>query len=107
MDAVERIERSTAHAAKAVSGVKPDQLSAPTPCSDFDVKALLNHLFMGMHMLTTAAKTGKAEVLEGDLVGPDPASNTTRHETSSSRPSGSRACSTRTGRCPSPLCPVR
>jgi uncharacterized protein (TIGR03086 family) len=73
MDAVERIERSTAHAAKAVSGVKADQLSAPTPCSDFDVKALLNHLFMGMHMLTTAAKSGKAEVLEGDIVGPDPA----------------------------------
>jgi len=73
MDPVERIEKSTAHAAKAVSAVKPDQLSDPTPCSELDVKGVLNHLLNGMHMLTTAAQTGKAELLGEDLVGADPA----------------------------------
>lgn len=73
MDAIERIEKATEQAAKAVEGVKPEHLSEPTPCSDFDVKALLNHLLAGMHMLTTAAQTGKAEVPDQGLVGPDPA----------------------------------
>ncbi len=69
MEAFERIEKATALASEAVNNVKPDQLSDPTPCSDFDVKALLNHLLGGMGMLTTAAQGGTAEMPQGDLVG--------------------------------------
>lgn len=73
MDAIERLEKSTAHAAGIVRGVKDDHLSNQTPCSEFDVRALLNHLLAGVAMLTAAAQTGKGDRPDGDIVGPDPA----------------------------------
>lgn len=69
MEAYERIEKATALASEAIHNVKPDQLSDPTPCSEFDVKALLNHLLGGMSMLTTAAQGEKAQAPTEDLVG--------------------------------------
>ena len=39
MDPIERIERATAFAAGKVKGVTPDDLTKPTPCSEFDVCA--------------------------------------------------------------------
>jgi uncharacterized protein (TIGR03086 family) len=33
-------------AARVVSGVSPDQLDGPTPCTDWDVRALMNHLIL-------------------------------------------------------------
>ena len=32
------------HAAQVVAGVRPDQLTSPTPCPDYDVAALVDHL---------------------------------------------------------------
>jgi uncharacterized protein (TIGR03086 family) len=69
MDAIERIEKATQQASKAVNAVKPDQLGDPTPCSEFDVRGLLNHLIGGLGMLTTAASGGKAVTPDSDLVG--------------------------------------
>lgn len=36
--------RSYEHAADVVSGVRSDQLQGPTPCPEFDVAALIDHL---------------------------------------------------------------
>jgi len=72
MDPVERIERATAVAAEKVKGVSTADLSKATPCSDYDVRALLNHLIGGLEMLRTAAEGGKAAVPDGDQFGPDP-----------------------------------
>jgi uncharacterized protein (TIGR03086 family) len=72
MEAIERIENATALASEKVHGVKADQLSDPTPCSDFDVRALLNHVIGGLEMLRTAASGGKAAMPEGDQFGSDP-----------------------------------
>jgi len=40
----EAIKNAAAAASKVVAGVRPDQLDGPTPCADFDVRALGNHM---------------------------------------------------------------
>ena len=73
MDAIERLEKATAHAATKVAAIKPDQLSLPTPCAELDVRGLLNHLFAGLEMMTSAAQTGKGTVDPNvDRVADDP-----------------------------------
>ena len=73
MDPIERITRATAFASGKVKGVTAADLSRPTPCPDFDVRALLNHMIGGLAMLTTAAEGGKPPMPEGDQFGSDPA----------------------------------
>ena len=73
MDPIERIDRATAVAGDRVKGVKPADMSQPTPCPDFDVRALLNHMLGGLSMLTAAAAGDEPAVPEGDQVGADPA----------------------------------
>ncbi|MEU7009004.1 TIGR03086 family metal-binding protein [Streptomyces sp. NPDC046332] len=41
----ELLGTAAAHAAPVVRGIADDSLAAPTPCSEYDVRALLNHLF--------------------------------------------------------------
>lgn len=72
MDQIERIERATAFAAEKVKGVTDGDLAKPTPCSEFDVRALLNHVTGGLEMLKVAAEGGKADMPEGDQFGSDP-----------------------------------
>lgn len=68
MDPIELIERATEHTAKIANGVKAEHLDKPTPCSEFDVRGLLNHMLGGLTMLATAAETGTAKPPEGDQV---------------------------------------
>ena len=62
-------------AAGVVAGVRPEQLDGPTPCSEWNVRALLNHMIGGNIMFGTAAKGDAVDpaVFEGDLAGNDPA----------------------------------
>jgi uncharacterized protein (TIGR03086 family) len=46
----------TAHA--AISAVRPDQLDGPTPCPDYDVRALLGHMIT---VLRRVAAVGRGE----------------------------------------------
>ncbi|ASR38354.1 TIGR03086 family protein [Prauserella marina] len=41
---------------RIVEGIRPDQLTAPTPCTDYDVKALCNHLLYWGPRLASAAR---------------------------------------------------
>ena len=43
MESTELLHRALDHATAVVEGVKPDQMSSKTPCSEFDVRTLLNH----------------------------------------------------------------
>ena len=72
MDPIQRIEKATANTSTIVHGVKADQLSAPTPCSEFDVRLLLNHMIGGLDMLRAAAAGDEAKMPEGDQFGDDP-----------------------------------
>lgn len=38
------LDRALATAASVVAGVRPDQLTAPTPCPEMDVRTMLGHL---------------------------------------------------------------
>ncbi|GAA3142114.1 uncharacterized protein (TIGR03086 family) [Kribbella aluminosa] len=77
MDVVELHNRAVANFAELVSGVAADRWPAPTPCPDWDVRALVNHV-VGEERWTPPLMAGKtiAEVgdgLDGDLLGEDPA----------------------------------
>ncbi|HEY9289887.1 MAG TPA: TIGR03086 family metal-binding protein [Microlunatus sp.] len=59
-----------------ISGVTPDQLDRPTPCPDFDVRALIGHLYTGADRVAVMAEGGDAlsipvisELPEVDLAG--------------------------------------
>jgi uncharacterized protein (TIGR03086 family) len=51
-------ERALNGANQLVSSVQPDELSRPTPCADWDVRALITHM-IGTNRNFTAALTGE------------------------------------------------
>ncbi|MDQ1394072.1 MAG: hypothetical protein QOF30_3049 [Acidimicrobiaceae bacterium] len=58
------LHRSFAQAGRVVAGVSPEQLRLPTPCTDFDVTALLGHLVGVGHRI---AGIGRGEPQTGKL----------------------------------------
>lgn len=50
------IDKAVATASEVVGNIKPDQLDAPTPCTEFDVRGLLNHLLFWGPSLNAAAR---------------------------------------------------
>ena len=53
-DPVVLFERATTRAAVVMSGVTGDQLSGPTPCADWDVQQLIDHIVGGTDYLLAA-----------------------------------------------------
>jgi uncharacterized protein (TIGR03086 family) len=50
--------RATEQAAALIRTVRPEQLSSPTPCTEFDVRTLLSHLVGGTHRIATIGEGG-------------------------------------------------
>jgi uncharacterized protein (TIGR03086 family) len=48
-----------------VAAVTPDQLSLPTPCDDYDVRALLSHIIGGLNRIAVAGQGGDALAVSG------------------------------------------
>lgn len=69
----EALERAIATTTSVLAKVDRGQLSAPTPCASWDVKALVNHVVGGMHFFKGAlageAQGGEspADFAEGDF----------------------------------------
>ncbi|MEO8082835.1 MAG: TIGR03086 family metal-binding protein [Ardenticatenales bacterium] len=64
MDLTEPFRNAFDFVARTVAGVNPDQLSRPTPCTEWDVRALAEHLVNGQLRLTAVAA--------GDAAMPEP-----------------------------------
>ena len=77
MEPITHLERAVAQAARIVDGVSDDQLSQPTPCEAWDVRALLAHMLGGALMFGVAAREGAVppavmgEITSPDLIGAD------------------------------------
>ncbi|MER5260144.1 TIGR03086 family metal-binding protein [Streptomyces sp. NPDC002855] len=68
------LKAATAHAVPVVRAIPDDRLAAATPCAEYDVKALVNHLFQVIVQFQALAAKKDAEFGETpDLVaeGPD------------------------------------
>lgn len=60
-------------AVPVVAGIGDDALAASTPCADYDVKALVNHLFKVIVEFQKLAAKGASDFAETpDVVGTDP-----------------------------------
>jgi uncharacterized protein (TIGR03086 family) len=67
---------------KLVEGVSADQMEDPTPCAEWDVRALINH-FVGGATMFAAAFAGEAVEIDDnapmpDMVGDDPVGSFSR-----------------------------
>lgn len=76
MDEVTAFRRASDGYVRRATGVTPDQWSAATPCSEWDVRRLVNHV-AGEYLWVPELMAGKtiADVgtrLDGDLLGDDP-----------------------------------
>src|SRR5579864_8955902 len=56
MDIMQLHQRALDETARLVEGVRPDQMSLPTPCPDWDVRALIAHLVGGNMRWAAMAK---------------------------------------------------
>src|SRR5712692_1867957 len=61
---------------RAVAGIGADQWSAPTPCTEWDVRGLVNHLVAGNWWASELASGATIDEvgsrLDGDVLGADP-----------------------------------
>jgi uncharacterized protein (TIGR03086 family) len=75
-DLVDVHRRALADTGRLVANVSPDDYGKPTPCDDWDVQTLLNHVISGNHWVgeLMAGKTIEevGDRLDGDMVGDDP-----------------------------------
>jgi uncharacterized protein (TIGR03086 family) len=47
MDPLTQLEQLGPHLGGVVAGIRPDQLDAPTPCDDYTVRGVLEHMISG------------------------------------------------------------
>jgi uncharacterized protein (TIGR03086 family) len=75
MDVIELHERALDQTGKIVDGVTSDELERPTPCTEWNVRALLKHLVGGNWWFADVANgtpaqagAGSQDLLGGDLL---------------------------------------
>jgi uncharacterized protein (TIGR03086 family) len=75
-DQIALVERAMNLSGDVVAAVKPDQLDDPTPCTEWKVRDLLNHM-VGVTQLFATAATGERSSVNpfgapDDVIGDDP-----------------------------------
>lgn len=74
MDPISRIEQAVSTTGRTVAGIQVAQLDRPTPCAEWDVRGLLNHVIGGCLMFgaVLSGSPYDASSAPADLVGDDP-----------------------------------
>src|SRR4051794_17707112 len=65
------LDRSLGQAAAVVANIQPEQTHLPTPCTEFDVRSLVNHTVYDLRMFTTMVTGAGREAPGADLIGED------------------------------------
>jgi len=66
MKAIDALRAANANFESRLRDVRPEHLSLPTPCSDWDVQALVNHVLLGTRMsVQVLAGVAREEVIAG------------------------------------------
>ncbi|WP_404290307.1 TIGR03086 family metal-binding protein [Glutamicibacter arilaitensis] len=69
---IEQLEHALSSVAQLIEGTEPAQFSAPTPCTEWTVRDLVEHL-VGMNLVFAALMTGQSPPQRGtDVLGDDP-----------------------------------
>ena len=77
MDNVQMLQRAVDEAGRLVDGVSTDQLANPTPCSEWTVRDLINHVTGGATIFAISAEQGSVpddeigRLATGDNLGTD------------------------------------
>lgn len=71
---IDRLTQAIDQAEAAISGIRPDQATLPTPCQSWDVRALVNHLVHDLQQFTAMASGARyakddSDVIDGDWLG--------------------------------------
>jgi uncharacterized protein (TIGR03086 family) len=78
MDLISALDRAGDEFGRLVDGTRPDQLDDTSPCTEFTVRGVINHVTGGALMFGTAFALGAvpddelARVMGGDVLGDDP-----------------------------------
>ncbi|TML16036.1 MAG: TIGR03086 family protein, partial [Actinobacteria bacterium] len=68
MEPIDIFQQAVNQTGRIVAGVKPEQFTNATPCTDWDVRALLNHTIAAVQMFDGAAR---GEAFDGSIFAMD------------------------------------
>src|SRR6266702_3124187 len=70
-DPIDQLSRALDQTSAIISRIQPDQTMLPTPCTAWDVRALVNHVVHDVQQFTAMAKGGKYQQQDSDVIGDD------------------------------------
>src|SRR5690242_9349194 len=77
LDPLSRFDRATEATHAVIAAVRPDQLDGPSPCTEWTVREVINHLVSGQEFFAHSIGTGTFDRAsfnrDRDFLGPDPA----------------------------------
>jgi uncharacterized protein (TIGR03086 family) len=68
---LELLERALDQAGSIIARIRPDQAALPTPCTEFDVRALVNHVVFDIQTFAYNVGGGARGEPDDDLIGSD------------------------------------
>src|SRR4051794_37296811 len=73
VDLVDALDRTFDHTHSVIAGIKPEQYDAATPCSEWNVRALMEHMVGVVAMMGAAAAGQAPQPAQEFELAPDPA----------------------------------